>query len=645
MKPTSFDDLNQLFELSIDMLSIVRANGTFKHVNPAWTATLGWSKEELVNSPYMHFVHPDDYAATAGEAARLAQGASTIDFENRYRAKDGTYRWMNWRVTPSTDGQLYYCLTRDVTDDRRLRDALAERAGQLQAANTALDLARSDIQAVLDHSPVVVFVTDTEGRYRMLNSASVSITGRPPRDLIGRSAADVFPPETAEQLAVNLRRVIAEGRALTFEETLPVGDGYRVYSVIRFPLRDAHGDISSVCGMSLDITDQRAAAEAIQQARHEADRANRAKSDFLSRMSHELRTPLNAMLGFAQLFDRDAMTPDERENVRHILEGGRHLLDLINEVIDISRVESGTLALSNEAVDVDDAVTRAVGIIRPLAAQRGIDIRVLGSLPGLAVFADRQRLRQVLLNLLSNAVKYNHPDGSITVRCTAVDGRVHISVLDTGPGIRPEQLPLLFHPFERLGAENTAVEGTGLGLALSKALCEAMAGHLHVHSVVDQGTTFTIDLLKTEAATISEAVPDAGHVEADAAVAGTVVYIEDNSANARLMERIIARRAGLRLLHVGDGRSGVDLVRRRRPAIVLLDLQLPGMSGEAVLHELRSTPETRGVPVVILTADATRGLPERLMRAGARACLTKPLDVNQVLQTIDQLISERVVTP
>ncbi len=642
MKPIAVEDLHQLFGLSIDMLSIIRADGTFKHVNPAWTTALGWSQAELVDTPYLDLVHRDDHAATMQEASHLAQGARSIDFENRYRAKDGSYRWMNWRVTPSADGQLHYCLTRDVTEARRIRAELATRATELSVANEALDAARRDIQAILDHSPVVVFVTDTDGRYRMLNSASTSLTGRPPQELIGLSASDVFPADTASRVRANLQRVIAEGRAIAFEESFATGSGHRVYSVIRFPLRDANGDITGVCGMSLDVTDQRAAAEAVQQARAEADRANRAKSDFLSRMSHELRTPLNAMLGFAQLFDRDEMTPDDRENVRHILEGGRHLLDLINEVIDISRVESGTLALSNEAVDVADAITSAIGIIRPLAAQRGITVNATGSAArNHTVCADRQRLRQVLLNLLSNAVKYNHPGGSITVISEATGGRIRIAVRDTGPGIRPELLSRLFHPFERLGAEQSAVEGTGLGLALSKALCEAMGGQLRVDSLVDQGTTFTIDLAETAAAAVlDDAVADAGRPESADSAVGTVVYIEDNAANARLMERIIARRRGLRLVHAGDGITGMEVVRRQRPALVLLDLQLPGMPGEAVLRELWSNPVTRSIPVVVLTADATRGLSERLLRAGAKACLTKPLDVQQVLRTIEQLITE-----
>ena len=630
MTPVHHDDLQQLYQLSMEMLSIVRSDGTFKHVNPAWTMALGWAEDELVDQPYMQFVHPDDHAATIREAERLAQGARAIDFENRYRAKDGTYRWMSWHVSPAADGKLLYCATRDVTEARRSRDELTR--------------ARRDIQAILDHSPVVVFVTDVEGRYRMLNSASARITGRSPQELIGRTATDIFPKDVADMVRANSHRVMASGRSEMFEETLPTVVGPRTYSVVRFPLRNEHGDISALCGMSLDITEQKAAAEEIVQARAEAVRANRAKSDFLSRMSHELRTPLNAVLGFAQLFDRDQMSDGDRENIRQILDGGRHLLDLINEVIDISRVESGTLALSNEPVDVHDAVITAVALMRPLAAAQGIVITIAASQPGLAVMADRQRLRQVLLNLLSNAVKYNRVNGTIHVAIDRIpSGRVQVSVKDTGAGIPPELLSLLFQPFERLGADKTAVEGTGLGLALSRALCQAMGGSLEVTSNVDHGSTFSIELAETSLAvpmemerpaSVAALVPDGVHQP------GVVVYIEDNVANVRLMERILSRRPRLTMMHAADGRSGIELVRSRRPSVVLLDLQLPEMSGDSVLRELWKDPVTRQIPIVVLTADATRGLPQRLMSAGARACLTKPLDVQQVLRTIDELIVE-----
>jgi PAS domain S-box-containing protein len=644
-------ELDQFFSLSLDMLSIISADGTFRRVNPAWTETLGWQTSELIGRPYLDFVHPDDLESSIAEAQRVAQGALATDFENRYRARDGTYRWMSWKAAPSHTRDLLYCATRDVTEARATRHELASRAAELAEANHALDLARREIQAILDHSPVNVFVTDLEGRYRILNRATLAVTGREPHTLLGKRADEIFPPAVAEQLRANAARVVAEDRAVTFEETLPTPDGLRVFSVVRFPLRDSAGHISTVCAMSMDVTETRAAAEAAQQARAEAVRANHAKTDFLSRISHELRTPLNAILGFTQLFDRERLSPEERDNVRHILEGGRHLLDLINEVIDISRVESGTLALSNEPVDIYEAIDSAVALIRPLAAAQGITVTVEASpQQSLAVVADRQRLRQVLLNLLSNAVKYNRPSGSVRVGVErSDDGRIRVSVHDTGAGIPPHQLPLLFQPFERLGAHQTSVEGTGLGLALSKALCEAMGGTLEVVSRVDHGSTFSLELAETvlAAATGVEQSATAGASPSSppAPTSGVVVYIEDNVANVRLMERILSRRPGLTMIHSGDGRTGMATVREVQPSLVLLDLQLPEMPGDAVLRELWKDPLTRKIPVVILTADATHGLASRLLAAGARACLTKPLDVQQLLKTVDSLIGDTADAP
>jgi len=633
-------ELDQFFSLSLDMLSIVAADGTFKRVNPAWSETLGWSATDLVGHPYIDFVHPEDREATVAEARHLTAGSKTLGFENRYRSRDGTYRWLNWRVAPNEGGELLYAATRDVTDARLAREELSRRATQLADVNRALELAKRDMQAILDNSPVIVFVTDPDGHYRLLNRASVGITGREPETLLGKTVADVFPAAVADQLRTNTQRVLTEGQVMTFEETLPTPAGSRVFSVVRFPLRDADGHITAVCGMSVDVTEQKAAAEAIQLASAEALRANRAKSDFLSRMSHELRTPLNAILGFTQLFDRERMNDDERENVRHILEGGRHLLDLINEVIDISRVESGTLALSNEPVDIQEAISGAINLIHPLASANRISVTIEPLPAGVAVLADRQRLRQVLLNLLSNAVKYNRQDGSIRVSASQPrPGRVRVSVQDTGAGIPPQLLSHLFQPFERLGADKSAIEGTGLGLTLSRALCEAMGGKLEVESVVDRGSIFSLELAETvlEPASAPVALPETASTLH--ATSGLIVYVEDNSANVKLMARILGRRPGIEMCHAADGRSGIEMVRQRQPDLVLLDLQLPEMSGETVLHELWKDPATRRIPVVILTADATRGLPQRLIQAGARACLTKPLDVHQVLRTVDELMT------
>jgi signal transduction histidine kinase/ActR/RegA family two-component response regulator len=376
-----------------------------------------------------------------------------------------------------------------------------------------------------------------------------------------------------------------------------------------------------------------------------AEEASRSKSQFLSRMSHELRTPLNAVLGFGQLLEIDELSDAQRDAVDHILKGGRHLLDLINEVLDISRIEAGELSLSSEAVLAADLVRETVDLIRPLADHRGIQLVVDGSGScDCYMFADRQRVKQVLLNLLSNAVKYNRPRGTIVVSCEQPDAtRVRISVADTGMGIPAERLGLLFTPFERLGAEQTAEEGTGIGLALSKRLAEAMGGTLGAASTLGQGSTFTVELPRVEGPVERYERLNGGTQTAvePAAQRRVVLHIEDNLSNLTLIERVLAQRPGVEVVAAMQGRLALELAREHHPVLVLLDLHLPDMGGEQVLQRLRDDPDTASIPVVIVSADATPGRVQRLLSAGAAAYLPKPIDVRELLRLIDEAVEDR----
>jgi signal transduction histidine kinase len=394
----------------------------------------------------------------------------------------------------------------------------------------------------------------------------------------------------------------------------------------------------------IDRTQALAAAnEELRKARHEAERANLAKSEFLSRMSHDLRTPLNAILGFAQLLIGEDDEADRAEYARQILSGGRHLLELINEVLDIARIESGQLSLSPEPVQVSEIAQEVLDLVAPLAASREIRMTLepdpCNESP---VLADRQRFAQILVNLVSNAVKYNRAGGSVTIKCSRQPGkRLRIAVIDTGGGIPAEKLTLLFQPFERLGAASTTIEGTGLGLALSRGLAAAMEGTMGVESEVDRGTTFWIEL------PLSEVAASAGTEKADAPragvrrdVAGTILYIEDNQSNVRLMERILRRRPFVKLLHAPSGSAGIEMARRYSPNAIFLDLHLPDLPGEDVLRELWADHELRRIPVAVLSADAMAGQMRRLKASGAAAYLVKPLDIAQVLSLVDKLLGE-----
>lgn len=376
-------------------------------------------------------------------------------------------------------------------------------------------------------------------------------------------------------------------------------------------------------------------------ARLAAEKANKAKSDFLSRMSHELRTPLNAVLGFGQLLEMDGLTPDQAENVSQITKGGTHLLDLINEILDISQIESGHMSMSPEAVLVTDVVDAAVSLLRPLAEERSVHL-IGGSDSGCGhyIFADRQRVKQILLNLLGNGIKYNRQGGSVSISCfEPTRGTLRIQVTDTGPGIPSDQFDLLFAPFERLGAEQTSVPGTGVGLALSRGLAEAMGGTLGVESTPGRGSTFWVDFPIVESPV--KIYEEASQRNQPTAQGGalTVLHIEDNLANVELVERVLAQRPEITVVPAMQGRMGVDLARRHQPVLILLDLNLVDLPGVEVLKILRDDPVTAHIPVAIISADAMPRQVQRLLSSGAIAYLTKPIDIHRLLDLVDEAVA------
>lgn len=389
----------------------------------------------------------------------------------------------------------------------------------------------------------------------------------------------------------------------------------------------------------------RSRESALRQAREEADRANTAKSEFLSRMSHELRTPLNAVIGFAQLL-RQSVNDEQREDVLEILRAGKHLLALIDEVLDLSRIETGMISMSVEPVSLADVVAESIALVKGAAERHSIDIRVAEFDPELHVLADRQRLKQVLVNLLSNSVKYNRSAGISGIQVTRRDGWVRVSVSDQGNGI-PEPLQRnLFTPFSRLGAEQTSIEGTGLGLALSKHLAEAMRGELGLESEVGTGSTFWIDLPYTDQTHEAEVSlgPATEAMQEPVALDGAiqVLQFEDNPSNVRLIQRALRSRSDVVLTTAMTGAEGLQIMKTSSPDLVLLDVNLPDISGMDVLVRLRADPTTRGVPVVVLSADATETQIEHMLALGADRYLTKPVEMKELNSVLDAAVRRRV---
>ena len=388
---------------------------------------------------------------------------------------------------------------------------------------------------------------------------------------------------------------------------------------------------------SEDITEGVLAAERLADAEAEARAANEAKNEFLSRMSHELRTPLNAILGFGQLLEIELAGTSAEPSVQHVLRGGRHLLTLINEVLDFSRIEAGEMAISIEPVSVPVVLGEVRDLMAPVAEAAGVRLVLERGDTGAWVLADTQRLRQVLLNLVGNAVKY-HRGGTVRMDWERGSESWQLRVADDGPGIPAELHDRLFTPFDRLGAESSGIEGTGVGLSISKGLVELMHGSVSVDSEPGRGSLFTVDLPSAQpVAPVTTSAPRPSAAAETNASQRTVVCIEDNAASALVLESVVGLRPAWRFVQAAQGTIGLDLVRAHLPDLVLLDLHLPDVSGADVLAALQADPQTAGVPVVVLSADASPVQTRRLLAAGALRYLTKPVDLHDVLDLLDEV--------
>jgi PAS domain S-box-containing protein len=523
-----------------------------------------------------------------------------------------------------------------------LEDDVSRREG----IELALLESQDFLDSIIEHVPVMLFVKDASTlQFVRFNRAGEQLLGYSRDELIGKSDHDLFPREEADHFTRLDREVLSRGQLLDIpDETIQTKDGSEVHLHTRkIPIAAPDGSPRYLVGVSEDTTEQHHAAQALLAAKTEAERANLAKSEFLSRMSHELRTPLNAILGFGQLLEMDRLDRPQEESVRQILHGGRHLLALIDEILDISRIEAGRMTLSVEPVELLSAISEILALTAPLASDRDIDVvRDFPPADQTYVLADRQRLRQVLLNLVSNAVKYNRQGGTVSLSFgPAPSGRVRIAIADTGPGIPAEKAKLLFKPFERLGAEHGSTQGTGLGLTLCKGLIEQMGGSIWLDTNAHPGSTFIIELEQAASPVDTHALDAARAAWSNGLSIGrqSVLYIEDNLTNFALIQQIFAEQPEVRLIAAMQGSLGLELARQHEPDLILLDLHLPDMPGRAVLELLKADAATTAIPVIILSADATRGQIEHLLDAGAAGYLTKPLDILKFLTLIKQTLS------
>ena len=522
-----------------------------------------------------------------------------------------------------------------------------------------LSWSRPEEEHLQQGTMAVLRATTPEDIARELLPPTVRVVGGSGAALIEPAGRVVASYGAAPAIGTHLGRVTPGSPTGPAREIVPLGDDRGDLVVWTSPYTPFFGQeevgrlrsMGAIASLALErcdlLEDERARRLTVEQAQQEAERArteatraNTAKSEFLSRMSHELRTPLNAILGFGQLLETSTLAAEDLEGVKHILKAGRHLLALISDVLDLSRIEAGKLTISPEPVNTVELLNDTVALIQPLADNRSIRLTVDVAGCDAWVVTDRQRCRQILLNLLSNAVKYNHDGGSVTVHCARVTEKaLRVSVRDSGPGIDPTRQARLFEPFDRLGAEGSGVEGTGLGLALSKQLAERLGGAIGVDSAPGEGSTFWIDLPVTERPADAKE-PDLYAHTPPRTGDRTLLMVEDNLANLRVVEAMLRRRPGISVLPAMQGGLAIELANRHRPDVIVLDLHLPDLSGREVLHRLQADPRTRDIPVVIASADATPGRVRQLREDGAFEYITKPLDLGHFLAVVDAALEQ-----
>ncbi len=587
-------------------------------VEPSLLDALYWQKR----------IHPDDseMALRAMEDV-FHLGSNSIEY--RMRVASGEYRWIREDMRHIADGDksAVVGIVVDVTERRLAQDALR--------------LSDERFLAMSNASPLGVLLTDPAGGVLYVNAKLSEITGVPAEELFGGRFLALVHNEDSDRVRDAVASSIAKRREISIQCRLQKPDHTMIWCSIKTaPMLDGNRLVGFV-GTVEDVTERFDLEMQSEQSRIKAERANQAKSAFLSRISHELRTPLHAMLGFAQLLQMGDLEDSQKESVENILGSGHHLLSLIRDLLDIARAESGELGVQVTSVSLYPVVEEALQMLSALANEKGIAIETrFDEADSVSVIADRQRLRQSVINVLSNAIKYNLREGTVAISCEVrPDGFVVLTVRDTGTGIPPENADRLFTPFDRLGAESSDVEGTGLGLTLTKRLIEAMGGTLELESDEKRGTTVDITLRYAGSRQAGSAVVQMpSGPRSLARDKRAILLIEDNESNIRFMESVLSSRPHYALETVRSGKAGVEAAMKCRPDLVLLDMNLPDMNGATVLERIRSEPTLASTSVVVISATANVRQVERTKKLGASAYLTKPLDLNELLRAIDDAL-------
>ncbi len=634
------------FEQSSLGMALVALDGSFLRINQTFSDLTGIARDRMSEHHYREIMPPDAVATAPESAQKLLDGeVKSLSLERQLCHQNGESRWAQFTVSRVVDeiwGDYLLVQVQDIEERRQQNERLRLLESVAVHANDSILITAAEPIDAEDNGPTILYA----------NEAYLKMSGYTLDEVIGKTPRIMQGPDTDSAAREEIRRALKRWKPVVVELLNYAKDGTPFWVELSIvPVTDEKGWYTHWISIQRDVTARKETEAALIRTRDEADRArdeaeaaNRAKSEFLSRMSHELRTPLNAILGFGQLLELEAQNESDRESTEQILRAGRHLLELINEVLDISRIETGRMAMSLEAVSVSEVARETLDLVRAMAAQYGITLRAdaVSNSP-VSIVGDRRRVKQILLNLASNAIKYNRVGGNVTFALEWAEDaeRVRVCVTDTGLGIAPEKRERLWVPFDRLGAEMTGIEGTGIGLALSYRLAQAMGGRLDMRSET-YGSTFWLELPSAAPLPLLNEADLSSVTPATSPAVSTrwvVLYIDDNLPNVQLVQGILARRPEVRLLTSLQGALGIELAQHHCPDVILLDLHLPDINGDEVLRRLRENPATKNIPVVIISADATPGQTERLLQAGANDYLSKPFDIGDFLRVLDGCIA------
>jgi PAS domain S-box-containing protein len=591
---------------------------------------------------FLNAIHPDDRQSVVDAVNDCVENDAEYDIEHRVVWPDGTVVWLHetGNVTKDKDGKPLNMLgvVRDVDDRKKAEQALAERERQLRDAQSLAHLGSWEANLMT-------------GELRWSDEI-FRIFGHEPNSFhpsIEAFRAAVHPDDLELVIESEKRSEQTGYHNVIHRIVLPNGSVRHVHELARTET-DADGKLLRMIGSVQDVTERRLTETALNLAKEEADKANKAKSEFLSSMSHELRTPMNAILGFTQMLQynpQEPLTKSQESSVDLILRGGHHLLELIDQVLELSKIEAGHISLNIDYTTVREVINDSLNLIQSRADTDGIKIidqTGRNDLP--LLWTDSTRLTQVLLNLLSNAVKYNNKNGTVTLTCQETPDRVlRISVADTGMGIPTEKQDGLFKPFDRLGLEAGSIEGTGIGLTITKQIVELLGGSIGFESEMGKGSTFWIDVPMSENQDAGIAVvkmaASTGKIIKKLGEAGSkysVLYVEDNPANMQLMEMVIGQIGNTKLLSAYNAELGLDLAKSEKPDLILMDINLPGINGVEALNQLQDDKKTKDIPVIAITAAAMSKDVEAGLKAGFSNFITKPINVPDVIRIIQETL-------